>query len=656
MPLPSYARVTNLRNQRSIIVRVNDRGPYHGGRIMDLSARAAEALDYKAIGTAKIKVEYVGRAALSGSDDRKLLATLRVDGQPAQLGDFAYSPTRLAEQRELPRAPPRRTATASARRCRTDRTPSAKRFRAPARSRESDAASRRAAAAAAARSRWPSRIRRSAARACRRIRRCRPSVRSISARFPAPTFRFPSPGADPPQVERPASAPVAYRLVSRGSRAKLKRHRGAAADNSGACRLDQRRGVRAFASLALSSPSDPRLAPGRRLAALGRARAEHHDHRAARRRHGCGHPDGAVREGRRRSGSAGLAGQADDRRTGVSRPEKRLDHARHAILHFGARLEDGQSGGSMFARVNTNIRVEDLLRGLIVQSGNDAAIALAEGLGGSEENFAAMMNVRAAELGMSKSHFTDSWGGANPAQVVSARDMAILAEHLIKTYPEYYHFFGEKEFTWSKIRQLNRNPILFLDVNGDGLKVGNEKDGDFNIVGSAVFSGQRLIVVIMGAKTAKDRAEEARRLFNWGFHGFDAQTIFDADETVGTAKVYGGVTTEVPLVSDAPVRVMISARLARKAERQNRLCRPADRAGRGRPDRGAAQDFAWRHACARHPAEDRRSRGAGASVAARQGRRGRTRAAAFPQGACDRDAFAGEEIRAQGAGPATPAP
>ena len=104
MPLPSYARVTNLRNQHSIIVRVNDRGPYHGGRVMDLSARAAEALEYKSIGTTKIKVEYIGRAALSGSDDRKLLATLRVDGEPAQLGDFAYSPTRLAEQRDLPPA------------------------------------------------------------------------------------------------------------------------------------------------------------------------------------------------------------------------------------------------------------------------------------------------------------------------------------------------------------------------------------------------------------------------------------------------------------------------------------------------------------------------------------------------------------------------
>jgi serine-type D-Ala-D-Ala carboxypeptidase (penicillin-binding protein 5/6) len=217
----------------------------------------------------------------------------------------------------------------------------------------------------------------------------------------------------------------------------------------------------------------------------------------------------------------------------------------------------GQSGGSMFARVNTNIRVEDLQRGVIVQSGNDAAVALAEGIGGSEENFAAMMNVRAAELGMEKSHFTDSWGGANPGQTVSARDMAILAEHLIMTYPDYYHFFGEKEFTWSKIRQLNRNPILFMDVNGDGLKVGNEKDGDFNIVGSATFSGQRLIVVVLGSKTAKDRAEEARRLFNWGFHGFDAKTVFAAGETVGAAKVYGGVATEVPLVSDTPIKVML---------------------------------------------------------------------------------------------------
>ena len=216
----------------------------------------------------------------------------------------------------------------------------------------------------------------------------------------------------------------------------------------------------------------------------------------------------------------------------------------------------GSGGTSMFARVNTNIRVEDLLRGLIVQSGNDASIALAEAIGGSEQNFAAMMNVRAAELGLTKSHFTDAWGGGDPAQVMTARDLATLAEHIIRAYPEYYHYFGEKEFTWSKIRQLNRNPLLFTDVNADGLKVGNLPDKGYNLVGSAVFGNQRLIVVILDARTAKERAEEARRLINWGFHGFDAKDLFAAGETIGAAKVYGGAKTEVALISDRPLRLL----------------------------------------------------------------------------------------------------
>ncbi len=216
----------------------------------------------------------------------------------------------------------------------------------------------------------------------------------------------------------------------------------------------------------------------------------------------------------------------------------------------------GSHGTSMFARVNSSIRVEDLLRGLIVQSGNDAAITLAEGLAGSEENFVGMMNVRAGELGLTKSHFTDSWGGDDPAQRVTARDMATLAEHLVATYPDFYHFFGEKEFTWSKIRQLNRNPILFMDFNADGLKVGNLAEANYNLVGSAISGGQRLIVVILDAKSAKDRAEEARRLFNWGFHGFDARVLFEANEKVGEAKVFGGAAADVPLVSDKPIRLL----------------------------------------------------------------------------------------------------
>jgi D-alanyl-D-alanine carboxypeptidase (penicillin-binding protein 5/6) len=223
-----------------------------------------------------------------------------------------------------------------------------------------------------------------------------------------------------------------------------------------------------------------------------------------------------------------------------------------------------QGSTSMFARLGSSIRVEDLLRGLIVQSGADAAIALAEGLGGSEESFAAMMNKRAGELDMAQSHFTDAWGSANPAQKTSARDLAALAEHVIKTYPDYYHFFGEKEFTWSKVRQLNRNPILFNEVNGDGLKVGNLPDGGFNLVGSAVSEGRRLIVVILDAKTAKERAEEARKLFNWGFRGFEARDLLAADEQVGVARVYGGVKAEVPLLTQAPVRLMAARGAAEK--------------------------------------------------------------------------------------------
>jgi D-alanyl-D-alanine carboxypeptidase (penicillin-binding protein 5/6) len=219
--------------------------------------------------------------------------------------------------------------------------------------------------------------------------------------------------------------------------------------------------------------------------------------------------------------------------------------------------KSAQGQTSMFARVNTSIRVEDLLRGMIVQHGNDAAIALGEGLGGSEQSFAAMMNVRAAEIGMGKSHFTDPWGGPDPAQIVTARDMATLAQFIIRTYPEYYRYFGEKEFTWSKIRQLNRNPLLMdSEFGADGLTVGNMPGHGFNLVGSAVQNGQRLIVVVLDAAKSTERAEEARRLFNWGFHGFETRTLFEAGAKVGAAKVFGGADSEAPLVSEAPIRLM----------------------------------------------------------------------------------------------------
>ena len=210
-------------------------------------------------------------------------------------------------------------------------------------------------------------------------------------------------------------------------------------------------------------------------------------------------------------------------------------------------------GAATFLAVHSHVRVEDLLRGLLIQSGNDAAMTLAEGIGGTEDHFADMMNKRADELGMGHSHFANARGKADPSQNVTASDMALLAAHIIRDDQDFYHYFGEKEFTWNKIRQLNRNPLLTMDIGADGLKAADAGDGGFGLVGSAVQDGQRLVVVMYGLKSAGERVEEARKLFDYGFHSFDRRTLFEAGQAVGTASVYGGRTGEVPLVSERPI-------------------------------------------------------------------------------------------------------
>ncbi|MEA2834966.1 MAG: hypothetical protein QOG66_3168 [Methylobacteriaceae bacterium] len=217
----------------------------------------------------------------------------------------------------------------------------------------------------------------------------------------------------------------------------------------------------------------------------------------------------------------------------------------------------GAGGSSMFAQVNSQIRVEDLIRGLVVQSGNDAAIVFAEQLAGSESAFGDMMTKRARELGMEKAIFRNPWGRYDPNQKVTAREMAMLADHVIRTYPDLYKYFAEKEFTWNKIRQQNRNPLLFMELGGDGLKTGFIEDSGYGLVGSAVQNGQRLIVVVNGCKTAKERAEEARKLLQWGFRAFEAKQIFAAGEAVGSAKVYGGERGDVPLLASGPVKILL---------------------------------------------------------------------------------------------------
>ena len=207
----------------------------------------------------------------------------------------------------------------------------------------------------------------------------------------------------------------------------------------------------------------------------------------------------------------------------IAKGKLKLDDT-FAISEHAWRTGGAPSGGSaMFAQLNSQVRVEDLIRGLVIQSGNDAAIALAEGIAGSEEAFARMMTTRARELGMTQSTFANPWGKGDPDQKVTAREMAMLADHIVRTYPDLYKYFGEKEFTWNKIRQMNRNPLLFMDIGADGLKTGNIAESGFGLVGSAVQNGQRLFVVLNNCKTAKDRAEDGRKLLLWGFRSFDQQ-------------------------------------------------------------------------------------------------------------------------------------
>jgi D-alanyl-D-alanine carboxypeptidase (penicillin-binding protein 5/6) len=213
---------------------------------------------------------------------------------------------------------------------------------------------------------------------------------------------------------------------------------------------------------------------------------------------------------------------------------------------------------SMFVPIHSRVSVGDLLHGVIIQSGNDACIVLAEGVAGSEEKFAEMMTARARELGLPKSTFGNSNGLPDPKQLMTARELGKLARQIIRTYPEEYHIYGETEFTWNKIRQLNRNPLLAMNIGADGLKTGFIKEAGYGLVGSAVQNGMRLIVVVNGAKNDKERAEEGKKLLEWGFHNFQAETLFAEGQQIADAKVYGGEHGSVPLMADRPVSVMIS--------------------------------------------------------------------------------------------------
>ena len=218
------------------------------------------------------------------------------------------------------------------------------------------------------------------------------------------------------------------------------------------------------------------------------------------------------------------------------------------------------SGGStMFAPIHSRVKVSDLLMGAIVQSANDGCIALAEGIAGNEDNFVRLMNGRARELGMTQSNFTNSTGLPDPEQRVTSRELAKLARHIVLTYPDFYKWYGEKEFTFNKIRQQNRNPLLAMSIGADGMKTGFTNEAGYGLVGSAVQNGMRLIVVVNGLKSADERADAARKLLNYGFNGFEQRLIFAEGQQIGDARMFGGEQRYVPLetVGGREVRMLV---------------------------------------------------------------------------------------------------
>ncbi|MCK4946018.1 MAG: D-alanyl-D-alanine carboxypeptidase [Alphaproteobacteria bacterium] len=214
-------------------------------------------------------------------------------------------------------------------------------------------------------------------------------------------------------------------------------------------------------------------------------------------------------------------------------------------------------GSKMFIREGSKVKVEDLIRGVAIQSGNDATVALAEGIAGSEEAFAERMNSRARELGMMNSHFMNASGWPVPDHYSTPRDLSLLAFRMMVDFPEYYHYFSEKEFTYNKIRQSNRDPLLGKVEGADGIKTGHTEIAGYGLIGSAFRDGRRLILVVNGLQSKKQRAEEGRKLLEWGFRDFESKKILKKGDSVAETEVWLGQEDNVPLVAEMDVTTIL---------------------------------------------------------------------------------------------------
>jgi len=207
-----------------------------------------------------------------------------------------------------------------------------------------------------------------------------------------------------------------------------------------------------------------------------------------------------------------------------------------------------KTGGSkMFVKVNDQVKIEDLLKGIIIQSGNDASVAVAEHIAGNEASFAELMNQHAAQLGMTNSHFENSDGLPSDGHYITARDLAKLTTALIKNFPEFYPWFSQKEFTYNKITQHNRNLLLGRDNSVDGVKTGHTDEAGYCLVASALRNGMRLISVVMGTESEAARANENQNLLNYGFRFFESHRLYEGKKSVKESRIYKGETDKLQL-------------------------------------------------------------------------------------------------------------
>jgi D-alanyl-D-alanine carboxypeptidase (penicillin-binding protein 5/6) len=221
-------------------------------------------------------------------------------------------------------------------------------------------------------------------------------------------------------------------------------------------------------------------------------------------------------------------------------------------------------GSKMFVQLGSQVKVEDLVRGMIVQSGNDACIVLAEGIAGSEEGFVELMNNKAKELGLTHSTFRNTTGWPDPDHKMSARDIATLARRLIQDFPEYYRYDSEKSFKYNNIDQENRNPLVQKGL-ADGLKTGHTEEAGYGLVASAIRNGRRVILVLNGLGTMHQRGEESERLLEWAFREFEDVTLFTAGDTIEQAPVWLGAAPSVPLVGGRDLQVTMPRNWRTKA-------------------------------------------------------------------------------------------